>query len=747
MSILSRNHVALLILAVASGCSSQETAEKTRKVQGSVSIDTMNGIAVPSIVAQSASGATFDGPVAADGTFSVDVPGNDTYRLFLTDLRASGRQSTESVVLWPGLVTWAVVPSGTTSDGPISVGSIVPVGQTDTTQDGVVDSLVNPGGSTGGAGGAADGTRGATSDGTTNGGSSGSSGAGAGGGSGTSGGANGSSDGTSTGTSGGGTSGGTSGGGSSGGGGGGSSDGANGSDGTAGGGSNGGSSGGGSGSGDGSKGGSSSGGSGSGGSSDGPTLCVPPTAKKAACNGSGAGLGAGTATPAPLPPCTPGGGGSASGGSTSATPPSGAPSCEKDKVAVQKKDGRWDCVKMETPVTYFYSDKPIKVRASVEFPHGVMTQWYPDVVGQYPLAADMKDLVSTSSSKAKVCSSKDGNASAANGLLDWGTLDILGRDANVDASLPPAALDRFTWSFARQVQANPLRAGNGQLEKFLFYRGVGNFSLPVRINSMPGGKLALKNLIDDKIGSVFFLNVTADKGTFTEAGGGIARGATLAGAIPTLDNARDVDTYADDLARSVRTQLDGMGLYDDEATAMVNTWKKQWFRTPGPRLLYLAPQSWTDASIPLTIEPKPESTKRVMVIRVEILTPEMEAADVAALKGLTNPATAAATKSHFTALGRFAEPRLRRAMVLAGSPAYATPLLSETIATNHTTHKPTAGTKPLVPQATGPKYKGKGFVVHEWGTDTIVVGSDGSQLLGLQHEEEDLPGFVYDRTK
>jgi hypothetical protein len=401
---------------------------------------------------------------------------------------------------------------------------------------------------------------------------------------------------------------------------------------------------------------------------------------------------------------------------------------------------------METPVTYFYSDKPIKVRASVEFPHGVMTQWYPNVVEQYPLAADMKDLVSTNSAKAKVCGAKDGAASAANGLLDWGTLDILGRDANVDAQLPPASLDRFTWSFARQVAANPLRAGSGQLEKFLFYRGVGNFALPVRINSAPGGKLALKNLIDDKIGSVFFLNVTADKGTFTEADGGIARGATLPGTIPSLEGARDVDTYADDLARSVRTQLDAMGLYDDEATAMVNTWKKQWFRTPGPRLLYLAPQSWTDASIPLTIEPKPESTKRVMVIRVELLTPEMETADVAALKGLANPTTSAATRNHFAALGRFAEPRLRRAMVLAGNPAYATPLLSETIATNHTTHKPTAGTKPLTPQATGPKYKGKGFVVHEWGTDTIVVGSDGSQLLGLQHEEEDLPGFVYDRT-
>src|SRR4051794_16088827 len=45
------------------------------------------------------------------------------------------------------------------------------------------------------------------------------------------------------------------------------------------------------------------------------------------------------------------------------------------------------------------------------------------------------------------------------------------------------------------------------------------------------------------------------------------------------------------------------------------------------------------------------------------------------------------------------------------------------------------------------RYPGSGFIVHEWGTDTIVVGSDGSLQRGLHHEEEDLPGFVYDRTK
>src|SRR5690349_2772394 len=59
------------------------------------------------------------------------------------------------------------------------------------------------------------------------------------------------------------------------------------------------------------------------------------------------------------------------------------------------------------------------------------------------------------------------------------------------------------------------------------------------------------------------------------------------------------------------------------------------------------------------------------------------------------------------------------------------------------------GSLPSVPDpsAAAAAYPGKGFVVHEWGTDTVVVGSDGSLQRGLHHEEEDLPSFVYDRVR
>jgi hypothetical protein len=123
------------------------------------------------------------------------------------------------------------------------------------------------------------------------------------------------------------------------------------------------------------------------------------------------------------------------------------------------------------------------------------------------------------------------------------------------------------------------------------------------------------------------------------------------------------------LAAKVTEVLEQSGLYHDESLAMVNTWRRQWFLTPGLRLLYLAPTAWIDAVIPLTVSPVPDSVVRTMVIRVELLTPETEAEDRASLQLLTeNPALG---RARFAALGRFAEPRLRRALTLLPSAAGA----------------------------------------------------------------------------
>jgi hypothetical protein len=357
-------------------------------------------------------------------------------------------------------------------------------------------------------------------------------------------------------------------------------------------------------------------------------------------------------------------------------------------------------VKMETPVTYFYSDKPLQVTAQVRFTHGLFSQWYPEVKAMLPgianpgaaspspvLPADYADpfldvhfpFVQPTCAAYYEAALQSGDALSGydppNGLLDWGTVDVLARGAA--AGGPDAPLDQYTWSYARQVDSNAVRTAAGQSEKFLFYRGLGDFALPVKATAQAGGAVTLANTASAPVGTVFVLNVGASGGAFVEHPEGIAPGGALADVAPALAGAPGLDAFVQSLGDAVGRALTAAGLYGDEAAAMVNTWKRQWFRTPGVRVLYLAPQSWTDASIPLSIQPVPDATTRVMMIRVEVLTRELEQSDQDQAKLLASSATAAQGQAYFTALGRFAEPRLRRALGLLGSPPYGDALLGQ----------------------------------------------------------------------
>jgi hypothetical protein len=114
---------------------------------------------------------------------------------------------------------------------------------------------------------------------------------------------------------------------------------------------------------------------------------------------------------------------------------------------------------------------------------------------------------------------------------------------------------------------------------------------------------------------------------------------------------------------------------------MVNTWRRQWFRTPGVRVLYLAHDSWTNTQIPLSITPAPDKTVRVMMIRVEVITPALEDGDT---KSAAAIGTDEAAKTHFRSLGRFAEPRLRRALSKLGTTTPAASAFLAEVATANT---------------------------------------------------------------
>lgn len=323
-------------------------------------------------------------------------------------------------------------------------------------------------------------------------------------------------------------------------------------------------------------------------------------------------------------------------------------------------------VKMETPVTYFYSPQPLKAKVNIDFPFGVFTQWYPSVSSFYPPIFGKQGAEGLTYSDpvldphhpfgTQECKAQFGQVGQGN--LHWSEVEVLG--PGDEPGLPEAPLDRYTWSYARQVKANPVRVGAGskaQSERFLFYRGLGNFGLPVRVTTAAGGAVTLLNTTKSAAGAAFVVRVGDGEGAFTTIPAGLVPGEQWSGQAPSGGEA--LAGYAAKLGDAVTAALDGTGLYHDEAVAMVNTWKRQWFGTPGLRAFYLLPQELTEAQIPLDITPKPDKVVRVMVIRVEMITPEQEQQDQEALAG-------GEAEAHFKALGRFAEPRLRRALAIAG---------------------------------------------------------------------------------
>jgi hypothetical protein len=356
--------------------------------------------------------------------------------------------------------------------------------------------------------------------------------------------------------------------------------------------------------------------------------------------------------------------------------------------AVQK----FDCnTKLETPVTYFYSPEPRRVRVSVDYPKGVYTQWFPAVGAFYPLVAEPCSAPGTLGDPVldpkfgfvmEECRQK--YSAVGGGLLDWGEVEILARDADVEALLPPAPLDEFTWSHARAVAANPVRVqapgGEAETERFLFYRGLGNDELPIVVRGAGAGGVELENLDPEHpVGPVFVLNVGEERAGFRLHAGGVpaATRVELPG-LGVLESEASIAEYEEALGRAIAEALEGSGLYRDEALGMVDTWKRQWFRTPGVRVLYLLPQAVTERLIPLSITPAPDRLVRTLVVRVELISPDREKADVDALAKLAgSEQERAAAEAHFLALGRFAEPRLRRAIALSGGTPGAEVLLGQ----------------------------------------------------------------------
>jgi hypothetical protein len=261
---------------------------------------------------------------------------------------------------------------------------------------------------------------------------------------------------------------------------------------------------------------------------------------------------------------------------------------------------------METPVLYFYSDRELTADVSVHFPQGIITEWYPD-----KSAADPSQIMPGMLDASKVPA------------LHWKNVRVLPRAAKGDVLLKDESGSHYY--AARETDASLLRTTTDkktETEKFLFYRGVGNFSAPLIVKPVGNaGRLTLRNAGAEELADLFVYQVDANGRLSWTPVAKLASG-----------ESRDVEVLqatgsgAESLSAALRSALVRAGLYEKEAAAMVKTWEGSWFSERGVRVLYTLPRAWADRTLPLTVAPTPKAIERVMVGRAEIITPQMEAA-------------------------------------------------------------------------------------------------------------------------
>jgi hypothetical protein len=250
-------------------------------------------------------------------------------------------------------------------------------------------------------------------------------------------------------------------------------------------------------------------------------------------------------------------------------------------------------ISLETPVLYFYSDKAQIASVQVEFPKGTMTEWYPQ-------------------------------AARTTTKLVWKPIKILPREAKIELATEKKASRYYA---ARETDASLLAVAakkdnvpKAETEKFLFYRGVGSFDMPLSVRAVSDSKLVVSWKGTGPEGDMILVRVRGGKLRFTP----FQLEQRSTGSLQAEVQVPETDATEEELAKALVERLRCRGLYEKEARAMVKTWRSAWFGEDGTRVLYLLPDAWTESLLPMRLTPKPASVVRVLVGRHDVLTPERE---------------------------------------------------------------------------------------------------------------------------
>ena len=141
--------------------------------------------------------------------------------------------------------------------------------------------------------------------------------------------------------------------------------------------------------------------------------------------------------------------------------------CFVERVNMNIKGWLPATVRMETPVLYFYSAEKRTVDVRVKFRRGAVTEWYPraNVFPREILPSSLK-------------------LPGLEGTIAWNGVSVMPRG---DETYPVGEKSNHYYA-ARKTDASPVEVA-GQREKFLFYRGVGNFAVPLSARLSGNGQV------------------------------------------------------------------------------------------------------------------------------------------------------------------------------------------------------------------------------------------------------------------
>ena len=315
------------------------------------------------------------------------------------------------------------------------------------------------------------------------------------------------------------------------------------------------------------------------------------------------------------------------------------------------KGGSASLIRMETPVLYFYPREAMSPKVVVQYPQGHITEVFPTAPG---FAGSLPSTVPPFA-----------QFNASTPTTSW---EIALRSPTEAASLcrvPEVGKHGQHYAHAREVPDAWLVESAGQMEHFIFYRGAGQHSLPIRAINIHDDVWHLQHDRQPELQlKAIQIKVTAE-GIQWAALPSIQSAAQDPTETRSFTVATGLSSDLPSLVTTLILELTSEGLTQPEATAMVHTWKAAWMGEIGTRVLILMPGDWINETLPITITPKPLEFRRVFVARLELLDTGVESKVIELLQNWPN--TTAETHDLTMSLGRIQPAAFERALAIESS--------------------------------------------------------------------------------